>query len=126
MSGARDILNAEYQAAVDGVGPRCLLRLYISGMTPRSTEAIATLRELCDGPLGGRCELRIIDLYEHPELATEDGVRAVPTVVRKLPAPVRRIVGDLADPERIIRGLELMDTPDAVPPADGTPRGGLR
>src|SRR5690606_7367868 len=106
--------------------PRCLLRLYISGMTPRSSEAMVTLRELCDGPLAGRCELEVIDLYEHPELAAEDGVRAAPAVVRKLPEPVLRIVGDLADPERIIRSLELMDTPDAVPPADDTRKGDLR
>lgn len=125
MSGAHGNHNGRDKPAADRPG-RCLLRLYISGMTPRSTEAIATLRALCDGRLRGRCELEIIDLYEHPELATEDGVRAAPAVVRKLPAPVRRIVGDLTDPQRIIRGLELLETPAAAPPVGDTRKGDPR
>lgn len=89
------------------------LRLYISGMTPRSSEAIATLGDLCEHRLAGRWALEIIDLYEHPELAAADGVRVAPTLVRTRPAPARRIIGDLTDAQRIVDSLQL-DTPNST------------
>ena len=86
---------------------RYVLRLYISGLTPRSTEALATLRALCEEHLQGRYQLEVIDLFQHPELAEGDEIIATPTLIKELPAPLRRLVGDLSDVERVLVGLNL-------------------
>lgn len=85
------------------------LCLYISGMTPRSTEAINNLREICEQYLGDESNyvLKIIDLYKHPELAGLDQVIATPTLIKRRPVPVRRLVGTLSDKERVLAGLDL-------------------
>lgn len=86
-----------------------VLCLYISGMTPRSTEAINNLREICEQHLGGESKyvLNIIDLYKHPELAELDQVIATPTLIKRQPTPVRRLVGTLSDKERVLAGLDF-------------------
>jgi circadian clock protein KaiB len=84
-----------------------VLRLYISGLTPRSTEALTMLRSICEEHLRGRYELEVIDLYEHPERADSDDIIGTPTLIKKLPQPLRRLVGDLADVERVLVGLNL-------------------
>ncbi|MBK7583282.1 MAG: circadian clock KaiB family protein [Myxococcales bacterium] len=71
------------------------LRLYVAGMTPRSRRAIANIKHICEVNLKGRYSLQVIDLYQHPELARQEQIVALPTLIRKLPEPLRRIVGDL-------------------------------
>ena len=86
---------------------RYLLRLYVSGMTPRSSEAIERTKAICEEYLLGRYELEVIDIYQQPELARSDQIVAAPTLVKRLPPPLRRLVGDLSDRERVLIGLDL-------------------
>lgn len=88
-----------------------LLRLYVTGVTPRSTRAIANLKAICDEYLQGRYDLDVIDIYQQPILAEGDQVIAVPTLIKKLPPPLRRIIGDLSDRERVLIGLDLKPKP---------------
>ena len=83
------------------------LRLYVAGQTPKSLTAFANLRRLCEEHLAGRYEIEVIDLLKHPELAQSDQIIALPTLVRKLPQPIKRIVGDLSNSERVIVGMNL-------------------
>ena len=83
------------------------LRLYVAGQTPKSLTALANLRRLCESQLVGRYQLEVIDLLEQPHLARRDGILAVPTLVRKLPPPIRKVVGDLSSQERLLVGLGL-------------------
>ena len=83
------------------------LRLYVAGQTPKSLTALANLRRLCESQLVGRYQLEVIDLLEHPHLARRDGILAVPTLVRKLPPPILKVVGDLSSQERLLVGLGL-------------------
>ena len=87
--------------------PRYKLRLYVAGMTPRSALAIANVREICDEHLKGRHDLRVIDLSQQPTLAEGAQIVALPTLIRKMPQPLRRIIGDLSDRERVLIGLDL-------------------
>lgn len=88
-----------------------VLRLYVTGLTPRSTQAIAALRELCREHLADRHDMEVIDLYEHPEVAKAKQLVAAPTLVRELPLPVRRLIGDLSDAQRVLVGLDLLKKP---------------
>jgi len=83
------------------------LRLYVTDQTPRSRSAIANLTKICESHLKGRYRITVIDLLKHPQLAKGDQILAVPTVVRKLPGPVRIIIGTLSDTERVLVGLDL-------------------
>lgn len=83
------------------------LRLYIAGQTARSLAALANLQRICDEHLEGRYRLEVIDLLDRPQLARGDQIFALPTLVRKLPEPIRRLVGDLSDTERALVGLDL-------------------
>lgn len=83
------------------------LRLYVAGQTPRSVAAFANLKRLCEEHLAGRYNIEVIDLIKHPQLAAGDQILAIPTLVRKLPQPIRKIVGDLRDTERALVGLQL-------------------
>jgi circadian clock protein KaiB len=84
-----------------------VLRLYIAGQTPKSILAIANLREICETHLQGRYEIEIIDLLENPRLAQGDQILALPTLVRRLPEPIKKIIGDLSNRERVLVGLDL-------------------
>lgn len=86
---------------------RYVLRLYVTGMTPRSTEAFAAIKAICDEHLAGHYELEVIDIYQHPELAQDEQIIAAPTLVKKLPLPLRRFIGNLADQERVLLGLDV-------------------
>jgi circadian clock protein KaiB len=86
---------------------RYLLRLYVTGMTPRSTAAVATVKAICEEHLRGRYELEIVDLYRTPERAQNEQIVAVPTLVKEQPHPERRLVGNLSDLPRVLRGLSL-------------------
>jgi circadian clock protein KaiB len=83
------------------------LRLYVAGQTPRSVAAFANLKKLCEEHLPGRYDIEVVDLAKHPQLAAGDQILAIPTLVRKLPQPLRKIVGDLRDTERALVGLQL-------------------
>jgi len=83
------------------------LRLYVAGQTPKSLEAFANLKNICDKHLKGRCEIEVIDLQENPQLARQDQIIAIPTLIRKLPEPVRKFIGTLADTERVLVGLQI-------------------
>ena len=83
------------------------LRLYIAGQTPKSVTAFTNLKRLCEEHLAGRYKIEVIDLMQQPQLAAGDQIVAIPTLVRKLPEPLRRIVGDLSNTERTLVGLQL-------------------
>ena len=92
----------------EGVGEEVYqLRLYVAGQTPRSVAAFANLKKLCEEFLPGRYNIEVVDLVKHPQLAAGDQILAIPTLERKLPQPLRRIVGDLRDTERALVGLQL-------------------
>lgn len=84
-----------------------LLRLYISGITPRSSAAIDRVKRICEKHLKGRCDLEIIDIYQQPSLAKGEQIIAAPTLLKKLPLPLRRIIGDMSNEERVLLGLDL-------------------
>jgi circadian clock protein KaiB len=84
------------------------LRLYVAGMTPRAVVAFDNLKKLCEAHLAGRYEIEVIDLLETPKLAAGDQIFAVPTLVRKLPPPMKKIIGDLSNEERLLVGLDLL------------------
>ncbi len=117
MSGAGENEAAGQAAAVDS-GPEAgtdesdsagtyNLRLYIAGQTTRSAAALANLKTVCEQHLAGRYRIEVIDLLEHPQLAAGDQILAIPTLVRRLPPPIKRLIGNLADTERVLVGLDL-------------------
>lgn len=83
------------------------LRLYVAGQSPKCLEAFANLKAICEEHLRGRYRIEVIDLLENPQLARGDQILAIPTLVRKLPVPIRKIIGTLADTERVLVGLDL-------------------
>ena len=95
------------KAKISNSSERWLLRLYVAGKTPRCEAAEENLRKVCEEYLAGRYNIEVVDLLEHPTLAQGDQILAVPTLVRKLPTPVRRIIGDLSNTERVLVGLDL-------------------
>ncbi len=86
---------------------RYVLRLYISGMTPAATRAITNLKQICEEYLAGRYHLEIVDIYQQPVLAKDEQILAAPTLIKKLPEPLRRIIGDMSNKERVLLGLDL-------------------
>jgi circadian clock protein KaiB len=86
---------------------RYILKLYVAGMNQRSSEAITTITEVCEEYLKGRYELAIIDIYQQPSLARGEQIIAVPTLIKKLPLPLRRLIGNMADLDKVLVGLDL-------------------
>jgi len=86
---------------------RYILRLYVAGRTPKSLLAIANLNKICEEHLVGRYKIEVVDLMENPQLARDEQILAIPTLVRKLPSPMRKIIGDLSNTERVLVGLDL-------------------
>jgi circadian clock protein KaiB len=86
---------------------RYRLRLFVSGHSPHSIRAIQSIKALCDEKLNGRYDLEVIDIYQHPERLKADQILATPTLVKKLPLPIRQIIGDLSDKKRVSIGLEI-------------------
>lgn len=84
------------------------LRLYVAGQTPKSMAAIANLQKFCDQHLAGKYRIEVVDLVPNPQLARTDQILAIPTLVRRLPSPMRKIIGDLSNTERVLVGLEIM------------------
>jgi circadian clock protein KaiB len=91
-----------------------ILRLYVAGMTPSSTKAIMNIKKICEENLEGRYELVVIDVYQQPVLARDEQILAAPTLIKKLPLPIRRFIGDMSNKERILLGLDLR--PKKEPP----------
>ena len=124
MSVADDALPplapGDLRATGDGTAPapgmeRYVLRLYVTGMTPRSAQAIKNLQAICDEYLDGRYELDVIDIYQQPDLTRGEQIIAAPTLIKTLPLPIRRLVGDMSDRERVLLGLDLLGPPDPAP-----------
>ena len=98
----------EMNAAVGrSSNPKWELKLYVAGQTARSLKAFANLKRICEEHLAGEYHIEVIDLLKHPQLAEGDQILALPTLVRKLPSPVRKIIGDLSNTERVLVGLDL-------------------
>ena len=90
-----------------------LLKLYVTGQTPRSERAIANLRRICEEDLGGQYEMTVIDVLERPQLAEDEKILATPTLIKQLPPPLRRVIGDLSDTEKVLLGLDMQPVPIA-------------
>ena len=95
------------QALTESKGSKYILRLYITGTTNKSVLALANLKKICEEYLEGQYELEVIDLYQMPGLAKDDQIIAAPTLIKKLPLPFRRIIGDMSNVEKVLMGLEL-------------------
>lgn len=106
-------MNARHKSAADQAAPEetWRLRLYVAGQTPKSLQAFANLKRICEDHLEGQYRIEVIDLLETPQLAKDDQILAIPTLVRKLPEPVRKIIGDLSNTERVLVGLNLISAP---------------
>jgi circadian clock protein KaiB len=100
---AMEVLTAAF------AGPRYVLRLYITGATTRSARAISNIRKICEEHLEGRYDLEIVDVAQHPTLVAGEQIIAVPTLIKKLPLPLRRFIGDMSHTERILLGLDLRE-----------------
>lgn len=83
------------------------LRLYVAGQTPKSITALANLKRICDEHMSGQYQIEVIDLMENPQLARRDQIVAIPTLIRELPSPLKRIIGDLSNTERVLVGLDV-------------------
>lgn len=84
-----------------------VLKLYVTGRTPRAEQAIANLRDLCEQELGGNYEIIVIDVLEQPQLAEDEKILATPTLIKSLPRPMHRVIGDLSNTEKVLLGLDL-------------------
>lgn len=105
----------EYARPVDkseDTGKFWRLCLYVAGQTPKSLEAFANLKTVCEDHLKGRFEIEVIDLVENPHLAREDQIVAIPTLIRKLPEPIKKIIGTLADTEKVLVALDIFEGAD--------------
>ena len=89
------------------------LRLYVAGQTPKALRAFANLRKICDEHLEGRYRIEVIDLLQNPQLGRGDQILALPTLVRRLPVPIKKIIGDLSNAERVLVGLDLRERGEA-------------
>ena len=94
------------------IDEKYVLKLYVTGMTPRSAKAVMNIRQILDEHLQGRYELEIIDIFQQPQLAQGEQIIAAPTLIRKLPLPIRKFIGDMSETERILVGLDLKPRTD--------------
>src|SRR5512140_1147716 len=103
----RESTQAFEQARITPQEKHYVLRLYITGTTPQSVRAIANVKKICEEYLQGLYELEVVDLYQQPQVAQGDQILAAPTLIKKLPLPLRRIIGDMSKSERLLVGLDL-------------------
>ncbi len=102
-------VTAEFEKALKDQNQQCfVLRLYVTGMTPKSIRAIDNVRKICEEHLKGRCELEVIDIYQQPNFAKTEQIIAAPTLVKKLPLPLRKFIGDMSDKDKILVGLDIV------------------
>ncbi|MGE5698781.1 MAG: circadian clock KaiB family protein [Deltaproteobacteria bacterium] len=109
-SGAKKKTDAtkRFEKAVSRLGERkYMLRLYVAGTTPRSAQAILNLKVICDEHLAGRYDLHVIDIYQQPILAKGEQIIAAPTLIKKLPHPMRKLIGDMSDKDKVLIGLDI-------------------
>ncbi len=100
--------DREYEKALKRSNEeKYILRLYVTGITPRSTKAIVNVKKICEEYLKGRYELEVIDIYQQPKLAKGEQIIAAPTLIKKLPLPLRRLIGDMSDTEKFLVGIDL-------------------
>lgn len=104
----KDSADSYKRAVEDSQAGKYVLRLYVSGNTNRSTRAILNLRNVCEEYLEGRYELEVIDVYQQSSLAKQDQILATPTLVKSLPLPIRKLIGDLSETERVLVGLDII------------------
>ncbi len=109
--GLMDVPDTRARSGATGDPERWDLRLYVAGQTPKSLLALTNLKKYCEEHLAGRYTIEVIDLIEHPQLAEGDQILAVPTLVRKLPPPMKHLIGDLSNKERVLVGLDLKPRP---------------
>jgi circadian clock protein KaiB len=108
MTANKSRQRPKVQKPAGGDGnPRYALRLYVTGQTLRSLKAIENIRRICDEHLQGRYDLEVIDIYQQPILAKRDQIIAAPTLIKRLPVPLRRLIGDMSDTGRVLMGLDL-------------------
>lgn len=121
--GAKDQSNALERAARNQAQAQYVLRLYVAGVTRRSSSAIRSITDICEEHLKGRYELEIIDIYQQPGSARAEQIIVAPTLIKKLPVPLRRLIGDMASVEKVLVGLDLRikkkdepsDSPEKIP-----------
>jgi len=110
---ARNGVRAAFERAAHAAHEdHYVLRLYVTGMTPRSARAVKNLQEICDEYLDGRYDLEVVDIYQQPVLTKGEQIIAAPTLIKKLPLPMRRIIGDMSNRERVLLGLDIARAPD--------------
>ena len=102
-----ELANQAFELAASGIKGKYLLRLYIAGSTPQSNRAVANIKVICEEHLKGQYELEVVDLYEKPYLAAGEQIIAAPTLIKQLPLPLRQIIGDMSDVDRVLVGLDL-------------------
>jgi circadian clock protein KaiB len=108
--------SAAFEAASERAQTeRYVLRLYIAGATPGSSRSVETVRAICEEHLNGRYELAVVDVFQQPVLAKDEQIIALPTLIKELPAPLRRMVGDLSNAQRVLSGLDLKQKTHAPP-----------
>ena len=107
-----DNLRATLEQVAHEPGERYILRLYVAGLTTRSSRAVNNLKDICDKYLEGRYDLDVIDIYQQPALTKGEQIVAAPTLIKKLPLPIRRIIGDMSDRDRVLLGLDLVRAAD--------------
>lgn len=105
--GSQAALNEFEEAMTDNPAQSYVLRLFVTGTTPKSIRAITSLRKICEEHLNGCYDLEVIDLYQQPELAEGNQIIAAPTLIKQLPAPLRRIIGDMSNTEKVLLGLDI-------------------
>ena len=111
----RNGVRAEIRrVSTEPAGERYVLRLYVTGMTSRSARAVKNLRAICDEYLEGRYDLEVVDIYQQPVLVKGEQIIAAPTLIKKLPLPMRRIIGDMSNRDRVLVGLDLVRASDQV------------
>ena len=103
----KELTGQAFELAATGTKQKYLLRLYIAGSTPQSNRAVANIKIICEEHLKGQYELEVIDLYERPYLAAGEQIIAAPTLIKQLPLPLRRIIGDMSNTDRVLVGLDL-------------------
>ena len=104
---AQTAIEALEVASRDAKDQQYILRLYVAGLTTRSQQAIRTVTTICEEQLAGRFDLEVVDIYQHPELAKGEQIIAAPTLIKKLPLPLRKIIGNMADKDKVLVGLDL-------------------
>jgi circadian clock protein KaiB len=97
--------------------PRYVLRLYVAGTTPQSVRAIASIKAVCEEHLAGLYSLEVVDIYQQPTLARDRQIVAVPTLIKELPRPLRMLVGDMSNRERVLVGLDIVERPSSRRPS---------